>query len=86
MTLQRVPPGPNVIARVFEKYQRFGRRRGFSFQQYLELEGCANRAEGHRGMDDGLHVPSERDGPDLILTPYRHQCDGFYLAAMKRSV
>ncbi|MCA9704989.1 MAG: M6 family metalloprotease domain-containing protein, partial [Myxococcales bacterium] len=66
----RLPPSPEVLARLFERYSRDTRDERVTFAEFLQREGCACPVDrGHRsGMEDGqlLRIGS---GPQLVSTP-----------------
>ena len=69
MSLQRVPPSPDVLAGAYEDYLREGQSCGLMFEQYLLSIGLTNEAHDSHGRDDGVRLISHDGGPELVSVP-----------------
>jgi|GEM_PF-186945 len=66
----RVPPSPDVMARLFAEYLQHGKPNGLSFKQYLAVIGLTDAADTRKGMDDGARAVHARSlAPQRIAVP-----------------
>ena len=49
--LRLVPPSPDVMRSLYDEYLRVGKPAGLTFQQYLQVIGFKNPADGHAGHE-----------------------------------
>lgn len=62
LTLDRVPPSPDVMAGLYLRYLRDAKKFGITFRQFLEIIGYGNPADDVDGMDDAGVLFRERAG------------------------